>query len=71
MTGYALSAGLPRTSLKKWLDIKAREIKTGIYLAGAADCDRPQCIKEDDFKALDISASTIVKKHGSLGKATA
>ena len=40
MTGYALSAGQPRTNSRRWIKVKAREIRPGIYWVGAIDWDR-------------------------------
>ncbi len=40
MTGYALSAGKARMSLKRWNKMKPREIRPKIYWVGAIDWDR-------------------------------
>lgn len=40
MTGYALSVEPPRTNSRRSINMKAREIKKGIYWVGAVDWDR-------------------------------
>ena len=40
MTGFVPSAGQPKTNLRRWTSMKAREIKRGIYWVGAVDWDR-------------------------------
>jgi len=65
MTGYAPSAGQPRTNSKRWINMKARgiELVETVTVKGLP--------KKEDFNALDVLASTITQKHKSISEAAA
>ena len=66
MTGYALSAGQPRTSSRRWINMKAREIAGGLEMVIVKGLP-----KEENFKSLGSLASTIAQKHKSSSFADA